>query len=68
VIVPSSGGCERTETMAKAVQEIASMTCAECERQAAGSFGPSHLGSKRCESGSLASGGPKVHCTCEACF
>lgn len=29
---------------------------------------PSHDGSKRCESGSIASGGNKSHCTCDICF
>ena len=29
---------------------------------------PSHLGSMGCESGSIASGGYKAHCTCRACF
>lgn len=31
-------------------------------------FGPSHEGSKRCESGSIASGGDRAHCTCSVCF
>lgn len=31
-------------------------------------FRPSHDGSPRCESGSLASGGTHAHCTCDACF
>lgn len=29
---------------------------------------PSHDGSKLCESGSIASGGNRVHCTCDICF
>lgn len=29
---------------------------------------PSHNGSRNCESGSIASGGTKSHCTCNACF
>jgi hypothetical protein len=32
------------------------------------SLKPSHMGSKNCESGSLASGGNKSHCTCDICF
>lgn len=32
------------------------------------SFKPSHYGSKRCESGSLASGGTHAHCSCDTCF
>ncbi len=31
-------------------------------------FGPSHNGSRHCESGSIASGGDKAHCTCDFCF
>jgi len=32
------------------------------------SFKPSHDGSKRCESGSIASGGNRSHCSCDTCF
>lgn len=31
-------------------------------------YGPSHDGSTRCQSGSLASGGTRSHCTCDACY
>ena len=31
-------------------------------------FGPSHNGSRFCESGSIASGGKRSHCTCDMCF
>jgi hypothetical protein len=31
-------------------------------------YGPSHRGSIRCESGSIASGGRRSHCTCDTCF
>lgn len=31
-------------------------------------FGPSHNGSRRCESGSIASGGNRAHCSCDTCF
>lgn len=41
--------------------------CATCEQIGDG-FGPSHDGSPRCESGSLASGGTHAHCTCDTCF
>jgi hypothetical protein len=37
--------------------------CPSCQK-----FGPSHDGSSRCESGSIASGGAKSHCTCDVCF
>jgi hypothetical protein len=29
---------------------------------------PSHNGSARCQSGSIASGGKNAHCTCDVCF
>jgi hypothetical protein len=29
---------------------------------------PSHTGSPRCKSGSVASGGKNTHCTCDVCF
>ena len=31
-------------------------------------FGPSYKGSPRCESGSIASGGNRSHCSCDICF
>ena len=31
-------------------------------------IGPSREGSPRCESGSIASGGTREFCTCDACF
>ena len=44
----------------------------DLQRQGCGSCGeygaPSHNGSKSCESGSIASGGNKSHCTCDTCF
>ena len=33
-----------------------------------GEIGPSRAGSTRCESGSIASGGTREFCTCDACF
>jgi hypothetical protein len=33
-----------------------------------GRNGPSHDGSTRCESGSIASGGTNSHCACDVCF
>lgn len=43
-------------------------SCSGCAPYMAGGLAPSHRGSKGCESGSLASGGARAHCTCEACF
>lgn len=40
--------------------------CREIEEERG--FGPSHEGSQRCESGSLASGGRNAHCSCDTCF
>ena len=42
----------------------AQASCSGCT----GGFGPSHEGSTRCESGSIASGGHIAHCTCDTCF
>ncbi len=41
--------------------------CLEAARTP-GWFGPSHEGSVRCESGSVASGGHRRHCACSVCF
>ena len=41
--------------------------CPTCQEYK-GKMCPSHFGSKNCESGSLASGGTKSHCTCDTCF
>jgi len=30
--------------------------------------GPRHEGSSRCESGAIAAGGDKAHCTCDVCY
>lgn len=38
--------------------------CSSCEHK----HGPSHYGSPRCQSGSLASGGRHSHCSCDTCF
>ena len=40
------------------------LTCAENKGQMA----PTHNGSARCQSGSIASGGNRSHCTCDICF
>lgn len=44
------------------------LVCLTCERHAREGVGPSHEGSARCQSGSIASGGTKAHCTCDVCF
>jgi hypothetical protein len=46
------------------LQEVeACRTCASPE-----TFKPSHNGSPRCQSGSIASGGKNAHCSCGVCF
>lgn len=40
----------------------------DCQTCTIEGFRPSHWGSIRCESGSLASGGKNAHCTCDTCF
>ena len=42
--------------------------CPTCASMGKNGFGPSHMGSPRCESGSLASGRMRSHCTCDTCF
>jgi len=42
--------------------------CPGCVRIREGKMEPTHDGSKGCESGSIASGGAKVHCSCDVCF
>ncbi len=42
--------------------------CKMCEAVKAEGLGPSHNGSRSCRSGSIASGGDRAHCTCDACF
>jgi hypothetical protein len=42
--------------------------CLTCARYAKQGEGPSHNGSPRCQSGSIASGGTKSHCSCDTCF
>jgi hypothetical protein len=42
--------------------------CRTCQEIAKTGFGPSHNGSSRCQSGSIASGGTHAHCACDTCF
>ena len=45
-----------------------SLECNECRSAMTDSMYPSHKGSTWCESGSIASGGHRAHCTCDTCF
>lgn len=49
---------------------LASTGCVDCASIAVlyGSHGPSHEGSRYCQSGSLKSGGRTAHCSCDTCF
>jgi hypothetical protein len=47
------------------IDRLRMLECAECRQEG---MKPSHRGSSHCESGSIASGGIKAHCTCDVCF
>lgn len=55
----------RARTEAPAEQRLDAILCPTCAR---GGPGPSHEGSAHCESGSIASGGHRAHCSCSWCF
>ena len=57
-------GCSFPDCLDKESREIYD-NCSGCHQD--GMY-PSHNGSKMCESGSIASGGTKDHCTCDICF
>lgn len=42
--------------------------CLACAHYRLTGFGPTHDGSPHCESGSIASGGKRAHCSCDSCF
>lgn len=50
-----------------ALASAADMNARACVECAKGVI-VSHSGSKLCRSGSIASGGKRAHCTCDACF
>jgi hypothetical protein len=47
---------------------VAQYSCSLCPEFVRGDLAPSHRGSDACESGSLASGGDRTHCSCDVCF
>ena len=57
--------CMETANMGFKFKEVAE--CEYCTSHI-GKMHPSHRGSTRCQSGSLASGGTRSHCTCDTCF
>lgn len=56
-------GCSFPDCLDEKSREVYD-NCASCQKE----FGPSHDGSPGCESGSIASGGNRSHCTCDTCF
>ena len=56
-------GCSFPDCLDKESREIYE-NCTSCQAR----FGPSHNGSRNCESGSIESGGKRSHCTCDTCF
>lgn len=41
--------------------------CPTCAGRLSG-YGPGHAGSPTCESGAIAAGGTRAHCSCDVCF
>jgi hypothetical protein len=58
-------GTERIEFQFDRDELRAEQPCRTCSMPG---MKPSHTGSPRCESGSIASGGKNAHCTCDTCF
>ena len=56
-----------TKMTRDSLAELARMmdACEMCKNKG---MRPTHDGSPRCESGSIASGGTVEHCTCDVCF
>jgi len=73
--VPTEDGVKHMseEDWIKGDEVSVATVCATCqaywdERWSRGGIAPNHMGSKLCRSGSIASGGDREHCTCDACF
>ena len=56
----------KPEKITESGSSVVIKPCPTCELPE--SLKPRHNGSKNCESGSIASGGNKSHCTCDICF
>ena len=56
---------EETVDSPPAFRNLAPGQCQSCDTR---NGGPSHFGSPRCQSGSLASGGNRSHCSCDGCY
>jgi hypothetical protein len=59
---------EYFSNMADAVEFENILSGGVCQTCQINDIRPSHNGSIRCESGSIASGGNKSHCSCDICF
>ena len=67
--IDTSYGDKTPLGLAKTILRQFEPLCETCEQvKSKGGFGPSHNGSPSCQSGSIASGGNKAHCTCDTCF
>ncbi len=55
------------ELLADRFPDVNCPMCTEIQQKYNG-LGPSHDGSRLCESGSIKSGGSRAHCTCDWCF
>lgn len=61
-IIEISGG-----SLVRQRRQYVAVACSTCHSYA-GQHAPSHNGRSWCESGSIASGGTRSHCTCNACW
>jgi hypothetical protein len=61
-----ANGNQRTTYWGKYTEISVERECRTCQMPE--QIKPSHDGSPRCESGSIASGGKNAHCTCDVCF
>ena len=64
-------GLERFEVTAARLEALwqAKKVCKTCAEVSLSGIKPSHNGSPNCQSGSIASGGTRAHCTCnDGCF
>jgi len=57
-----------TDEIIKTYIRYEAMDTTNCKLCKNPGMGPSHNGSTHCESGSIASGGSKSHCSCDVCF
>jgi hypothetical protein len=64
VVVPSTLRSERWQAEHLRDELTACQSCREAYMHG----GPSHNGSRNCESGSIASGGSNCHCACSTCY